>query len=209
MTGPRTSHRLFAATYDRLTAPLERSVLAPRRAALFADLGGDVLEIGAGTGASLGHYPAGVRLVAAEPDAAMRRRLRRAVERQPAGPEVCAAAAEDLPFPDGRFAAVVSTCVLCSVADPERALAEVHRVLRTGGRLVVLEHVRGTGRIARWQDLLTPVWSRLAGGCHPNRDLPGMVERAGFAFVRRADFDPMPRLVITRPMVAGIAVRQP
>lgn len=201
-------HRLFAAWYDRLTRSLEREVLAPRRAELLAELTGEVLEIGAGTGASLGHFPVGVHVIAAEPDPAMRKRLHRSLERGQVNVEVSSAAAENLPFPSGRFAAVASICVLCSVTDPDRALAEAHRVLRPGGRLVVLEHVRGTGRLARWQDLVTPVWSRLAGGCHPNRDLAGAVERTGFTFERREDFDPMPGPVPTRPMLAGIAVRR-
>lgn len=199
------SHRVFAALYDTLTGPLERAVLAPRRAALLGELTGEVLEIGAGTGASLGHYRQAHKIVAAEPDPAMRARLARSVERCAIPVQLSSAAAENLPFPATHFDAVVAVCVLCSVDDPQRALAEAHRVLKPGGQLVVLEHVRGRGRLAAWQDRITPLWSRLTGGCHPNRDLQDAIERAGFSFERREDFDPMPKWVPARPMLQAIA----
>jgi ubiquinone/menaquinone biosynthesis C-methylase UbiE len=200
------SHRVFAALYDTVTGRLELAVLAPRRAALLGELTGEVLEIGAGTGASLGHYRLASRVVAAEPDPAMRARLARALERCAVPVELSGAAAEDLPFPAARFDAVVAVCVLCSVRDPQRALAEAHRVLKPGGRLVVLEHVRGTGRLAAWQDRITPLWSQLAGGCHPNRDLRSAIDHAGFVFERRETFDPMPKWVPTRPMLQATAI---
>jgi ubiquinone/menaquinone biosynthesis C-methylase UbiE len=195
------SHPVFAALYDTVTGPLEQAVLAPRRAALLGELTGEVLEIGAGTGASLVHYRRARRVVAAEPDSAMRARLARALERCAVPVELSDAAAEDLPFPTAHFDAVVTVCVLCSVEDPHKALAEAHRVLKPGGRLVVLDHVRGPGRLATWQDRITPLWSRLTGGCHPNRDLHSAIERAGFTVDRREDFDPMPRWVPARPML--------
>ena len=199
------SHRVFAALYDALTGPLEQAVLAPRRAALLGELTGEVLEIGAGTGASLGHYLKASRIVAAEPDPAMRARLARALERCAVPVQLSSAAAENLPFPAAHFDAVVSVCVLCSVRDPQRALAEAHRVLKPGGRLVVLEHVRGRGRLADWQDRITPLWSRLVGGCHPNRDLHSAIERAGFSFEYFEESDPMPKWVPTRPMLEATA----
>jgi SAM-dependent methyltransferase len=88
--------------------------------------------------------------------------------------------ADALPFPDGSFDAAVSTFVLCSVDEPSRALAEIHRVLRPGGQLVVLEHVRGRGRLALWQDSLTPLHRKLAGNCHLNRDTRAAIGLAGF-----------------------------
>jgi SAM-dependent methyltransferase len=200
------SHRIFAALYDTVTGPLEHAVLAPRRAALLGELTGEVLEIGAGTGASLGHYRLASRVVAAEPDPAMRARLSGALERCAVPVQLSGAAAEDLPFPAARFDAVVAICVLCSVHDPQEALAEAHRVLKPGGRLVALEHVRGAGRLAAWQDRVTPLWSRLAVGCHPNRDLQSAIERAGFTFERREIFDPMPRWVPARPMLEASAI---
>lgn len=200
------SHPMFAALYDTVAGPLEHAVLARRRAALLGELTGEVLEIGAGTGASLGQYRRASRVVAAEPDPAMRARLARAVDRCAVPVEVSAAAAEDLPFPAAHFDAVVAVCVLCSVRDPHRALAEAHRVLKPGNRLVVLEHVRGPGRLADWQERITPLWSLLARGCHPNRDLQRAMERAGFVFERREIFDPMPRWVPARPMLEATAI---
>ncbi|MFZ0216889.1 MAG: class I SAM-dependent methyltransferase [Candidatus Dormiibacterota bacterium] len=198
-------HRLFAVLYDVLNGPLERAVLAPRRAVLLGDLTGEVLEIGAGTGASLRHYRRAARVIAAEPDPAMRAHLARALEGCRVPVQMSGVVAETLPFPAAHFDAVVATCVLCTVDDPHRALAEAHRVLKPGGRLIVLEHVRGSGRLAARQDRITPLWSRLAGGCHPNRDLPAAIELAGFAFEYREDFDPMPGWVPARPFLQGTA----
>jgi ubiquinone/menaquinone biosynthesis C-methylase UbiE len=200
------SHRVFAALYDTATRPLESAVLAPRRKALLADLTGEVLEIGAGTGASLPHYRSASKVVAAEPYLAMRTRLSRALDRCIVPVELSGAAAEDLPFSAERFDAVVAICVLCSVRDPDQALAEARRVLQHGGRLIVLEHVRGEGRLADWQDRITPLWSRLAGGCQPNRNLKEAIERAGFVFESHETFDPMPRWVPTRPMLEATAI---
>ena len=199
------SHPLFAAVYDRLTAGLERDVLGPRRARLLADLGGQVLEVGAGTGASLAHFRRATRVVASEPDPAMRKRLAAKLTEARVPVELSEAAAESLPFPHASFDAVVFVCTLCTVTDLDRALAEVRRVIAPRGRLVLIEHVRGEGRLARWQDRITPLWSLVAGGCHPNRDTPEAIERAGFAFERIERFDPLPAWVPTRPMVEAVA----
>jgi ubiquinone/menaquinone biosynthesis C-methylase UbiE len=198
-------HPRFAALYDRLTRPLERDVLGPRRASLLGDLQGQVLDVGAGTGANLPHLRQAKRLVATEPDAAMRKRLARKLAAGHVPVEVTDAAAESLPFPDATFDAVVFTGVLCTVADPQAAVAEARRVLKPAGRLIVLEHVRGTGRLASWQDRVTPLWSRLMAGCHPNRDTAATIERAGFTLERIERFDPFPAWVPTRPMLQAVA----
>jgi len=202
-------HRLFAASYDRLAGPAERGWLGARRTRLLAGLTGDVLDVGAGTGASLAHYRAAARVVAAEPDPAMRARLAGKVPGSAVPVEISDAAAESLPFPDASFDAVVFVFALCTVADPGRALTEAGRVLLPGGRLVILEHVRGEGRLARWQDRLTPVWSRLGAGCQPNRDTRVAVERAGFTFERVEAFRSPPTWFITSPTLEGVATPPP
>lgn len=152
---------------------------------LLAGLTGDVLELGAGTGLNLAHYPSTVeRLVLLEPDRHMRAKLeaRLAGEPPPFPVEVRTGDATGLPFDDASFDAVVSTLVLCSVPDQEAALREAHRVLRSGGRFVFLEHVAATEKPKRhtWQRRVEPVWKRLAGNCHLTRETLVAIERAGF-----------------------------
>lgn len=197
-------HRVFAALYDVLGRRAERGPLGARRRELLRDAVGRVLEIGAGTGANLSHYPAIRELVLAEPDAAMRRRLVPRLDGLAFPVEVIDAAAEELPLDDASVDAVVSAFVLCSVDDSARALAEARRVLRPGGRLLFIEHVRAGGRAARWQDRVTPAWRRLAAGCHPNRDSVGAIRRAGFAVTELRRVDDVPALPLARPIVAGV-----
>lgn len=199
-------HKIFAALYDRMLAPMEREVFGPKRAELLGELTGDVLDVGAGTGANLEHFAKAAKVVAAEPDGAMRKRLEDKVPSTRVPVEVCDAAAETLPFADASFDAVVFTLVLCTVGDPDRALAEGRRVLRPGCRLIVLEHVRGDERLARWQDRITPVWRVFAAGCHPNRDTRAAIERAGFRFEYIERSQPVPAWIPTSPMLEAIAV---
>ena len=166
--------------YDLLSRGAEKGEMGERREALLASVEGDVLEIGAGTGWNLPHYRAATRVVAVEPDASMAKRLPEKLAQASVPVEVVTAQAESLPFPDASFDAVVSTFVLCSVEDPSRVLAELRRVLRPEGRLVLLEHVRGEGRTARWQDRMTGLHRRLAGNCHLNRDTRTAIGEAGF-----------------------------
>jgi len=204
VTRPRT-HPVFAAFYDPITRSLERAILAERRARLLAGLDGQVLDVGAGTGANLLYLRHASRVVAAEPDVAMRRRLAARVAKAAVPVEVSSDPAEKLRYPDASFDAVVFTLVLCSVTSPDRALTEARRVLRSSGRLIILEHVRGTGTLARWQDRLTPAWSRLNAGCHLGRDTAAAVEHAGFTFERAEYFDSFPRLVPSRPLLEAVA----
>jgi ubiquinone/menaquinone biosynthesis C-methylase UbiE len=166
--------------YDLASRSAERGEMGERRESLLADLEGDVIEIGAGTGANLPHYRRAARVVAVEPDASMAKRLPPRVAEAQVPVEVTRGSAEELPFPADSFDAAVMTFVLCSVDEPAAALAEVRRVLRPGGRLVVLEHVRGEGRLARWQDRLTGVSERLFGNCHLNRQTRDAIAAAGF-----------------------------
>ena len=163
-THTNDGHAIFAALYDGLGAAAERGWMGRRRSRLLAGAAGSVLEIGGGTGANLPHYRDAGRVVVSEPDPFMRGRLRRKLVRARVPVEVSESGAEDLPFRDGSFDAVVSTLVLCSVPTQEKALAEVRRVLRPGGRLLFIEHVRGEGSVARVQDRVLPLWSRLLSG---------------------------------------------
>ena len=198
-------HRIHAVAYDTMTGPLERAVLTQRRARLLHGLDGQVLDVGAGTGANLPHCQHASQVTAAEPDPAMRRRLtaKAATARVPV--EVTSDTAESLRHADASFDAVVFTLVLCSVTSPDRALAEARRVLRPSGQLIVLEHVRGTGSLARWQDRLTPLWSLANAGCHLNRDIAAAIEHAGFTIEKTESTDPFPRWVPARPLLEAIA----
>jgi ubiquinone/menaquinone biosynthesis C-methylase UbiE len=203
-----TTHRIFAAIYDRMNAPLERHVLGARRERLLAGLIGDVLDVGAGTGVNLPYFEKATRVVAVEPSAPMRARLQRKAQQVTVPVEVCDATAESLPFADCSFDAVVFTLALCTIPDPAAALAEARRLLKLGGELVVLEHVRGRGKLARRQDRWERVWSHFGAGCHPNRDTRAAIERAGFTFDEVEQFAELPRWVLTRTMLQGTATRK-
>ena len=198
-------HPIFAALYDGLGAAAERGWMGRRRSRLLAGAAGSVLEIGGGTGANLPHYRDAGRVVVSEPDPFMRGRLRRKLVRARVPVEVSESGAEDLPFRDGSFDAVVSTLVLCSVPTQEKALAEVRRVLRPGGRLLFIEHVRGEGSVARVQDRVLPLWSRLFAGCHPNRDTLGSIQAAGFEVGKLDRFVPPGPFTGLVPHVQGEA----
>jgi ubiquinone/menaquinone biosynthesis C-methylase UbiE len=188
-------------------AATERSGLAQRRHALLESLQGRVIEIGGGTGANLEHYPPGLEeLIITEPEPPMARRLRQRVHGSALPARVVQAPAEHLPFPDDSFDFAVSTLVLCTVKDPAQALSELRRVLRPGGELVFLEHVRASSpRLARWQDRLHPLWLRFGHGCNCNRPTLDAIRAAGFD-VRRIEHGSLPRApAIVRPLVMGAA----
>lgn len=193
--------------YDLFAGRAERAGIAERRHDLLAGLEGDVVEIGAGTGASLPHYERARRVVAIEPDASMAKRLPHRLEEAKVPVEVVTARAEKLPFPDESFDAAVAAFVLCSVEDPQAVLAEARRVLRPGGKLLLLEHVRGDGGTARWQDRITPLHRKMAGNCHLNRDTRATVAAAGFdtASVERTHLPGTHALV--RPGIQGVAIK--
>jgi ubiquinone/menaquinone biosynthesis C-methylase UbiE len=200
---------LGAWMYDRSLSGAETACLRDWRRTLLSVAHGDVLEIGAGTGANLSHYPQTVRrLVLAEPDAGMRARLKRKLGEQ-SDVTVIDATAEFLPLPDKAFDVVVSTLVLCSVDSPGRSLAEVWRVLKPGGRLLFLEHVAAEGRPGRlrWQRLLEPAWRCMAGNCHLTRNTAGAIAEMGFHVedVQRESIRKVAGVV--RPSVRGVARR--
>jgi ubiquinone/menaquinone biosynthesis C-methylase UbiE len=173
--------------YDAICAFAEWRGLGRWRRWLVGGARGRTLDVGSGTGRNLPLYPAGVQVIGVEPSAEALVRARR---RAPSALLV-RASAEALPFRAGVFDTVVCGLVLCTVSDPSRALAELRRVLRPGGQLRALEHVRSLRPWrARLQDAIQPAWTRLAGGCHPNRETERAVQDAGFAIEtegRRAD----------------------
>lgn len=156
----------------------ERRSLGRMRSRVLASLRGEVLEVGAGTGLNFSHYTAGARVLALEPDGGMYRRARRR-----AGGAVRVLQAGDThmdSLPPNAFDAVVFSLVLCSVPDVAQTLSRARRVLRPGGSLAVLEHVRSQGLLGAVQDRLTPLWQRVTGGCRLNRNIRESIERAGF-----------------------------
>lgn len=205
-----SGHRFFAAIYDRMLATTEKAGLRGMREELLSSASGRTLELGAGTGLNLAHYPPAVSdLVLTEPDPYMARRLRARLERDPRGvgsTEVVECGAESLPFEDRGFDTVVSTLCLCSVEDPERAVSEVARVLRPDGRFLYLEHVRSEDeRVQRWQDRLERPWGWLGAGCHPNRDTAATLAAGGLR-LDGLERDRMPKSPpIVRPLIRGEA----
>jgi ubiquinone/menaquinone biosynthesis C-methylase UbiE len=198
--------RLFASVYDWFTAGAEEAGLRARRQQLLSGISGRVLEIGAGTGANLPFYSADVELTVAEPEAPMARRLVKRMQGQRPQTAIVHAPAEQLPFADAQFDAVVSTLVLCTVADQARALHELRRVLKPGGRLLFLEHVRSEDpKLARWQDRLNGFSRFTACGCNCNRATLDAIRAAGFAIasLERGEFPKAPAFV--RPLIVGIA----
>ena len=203
--------RLFALLYDPVMHRTEAACLQDHRRELLADLAGDVLEIGAGTGANLALYPETVtRLVLSEPDDHMRARLERALAAVPpraARAETSSASADALPFAADSFDAVVCTLVLCTVPDPAKTLSEIRRVLRPGGTLRFLEHVAAEDdpERLRWQERVEPVWRCLAEGCHTTRRTGRAIREAGFAVEREAKGSMRKSLPWVRPLVWGVA----
>jgi ubiquinone/menaquinone biosynthesis C-methylase UbiE len=199
--------RLFALGYDRLMAKGQRAGLQARREALLTDVRGDVLEIGAGTGLNLSIYgPEVTTLTLTEPERPMLKRLqKRAAEVAPRA-TILRAPAEDLPFEDGTFDVVVSTLVLCGVNDQPRALREIHRVLRPGGELRFLEHVRSDDpSLARKQDRMNVV-NRFVVCCDCNRSTLDSIGKAGFE-VTRVEHGELPEAPpFARPLVVGAAI---
>lgn len=198
----------YAGTYDLFNGPAERAGLREQRHDLLTQATGATIEIGAGTGLNLPHYPPAVtRLALIEPDPHMSQRLRRRAARSGRDAEIGSATADRLPFPDASFDTAVVTFTLCSVPDEQVALREITRVLAPGGRLLFLEHVRSADpHIAAKQDKAPFPYPLI--GCHPNRDTLREIKASPLAVesVRAGELPKTPE--IERPMIMGTA-RQP
>ncbi|MEV0354990.1 class I SAM-dependent methyltransferase [Nocardia sp. NPDC050697] len=205
MTAPSLGQRCFAAWYPRFMGRVDRAGQAGLRRAQLAAARGRTLEIGAGSGLSVPHYPAELtQLVLLEPNAALREQLS---ARDDLPLTVLDGDAHALGFPDASFDTVTASLVFCSLRDPATALAEVHRVLRPGGRFLFHEHVRGTGALGVLQDALTPVQRRLADGCHANRDFEALLAASALT-VTEVFHTRMPTALPTiAPLVIGTAER--
>ncbi len=199
--------RLFAAMYDTVGKGSEDAGMRDERRQLLAGAEVATIEVGAGTGLNLEHYPEAVtRLVLAEPDRHMRRRLGKRVDAAGRAAEVVDAPAERLPFPDSTFDTAVVTLVLCSVPDQEAALAEIGRVLKPNGRLLFIEHVRSDDpKVAKRQDRIRPVYNLV--GCNPNRDTLAAIEASALTVesVKHGEVPKAPK--VERPMIVGAARR--
>ena len=199
--------KFFAATYDRMSRKTEDAGLRDMRHGLLAGAGGSVLEIGGGTGANLAHYNGKVEsLVITEPEPAMFRRLQSKARDQAPLAKILRAPAEDIPFEDDTFDTVVSTLVLCGVDDQARSLREARRVLRPGGQLLFLEHVRSDDpALARLQDRMN--WlNQFVVCCDCNRPTLTSIEAAGFTIssLEQTTLPKAPKFV--RPLIVGVAV---
>jgi ubiquinone/menaquinone biosynthesis C-methylase UbiE len=200
--------RIFAAGYDRFMAGTEKAGLGERRKQLLAPVSGRVLEIGGGTGVNLQYYGPGVEeLVITEPEEPMAKRLERKLAATSLPAKVLRAPAESLPVEDDSFDYVVSTLVLCTVNDQARALDEVRRVLKPGGQLLFMEHVRAEDpKLARWQDRLQPLQGRIGHGCHCNRATEDSIQAAGFT-IAEIEHGRIPKAPpIVRPLIVGAAL---
>lgn len=175
--------------YERRILPrlihfsMRQKQLVPLREQLVAGARGRVLEIGVGSGLNLPFYPREIEiLLGLDPSADLLQMAKRHADWVHFPVELSEGHAEDIPLEDRAVDHVVMSWTLCSVADPGRALAEIRRVLRPGGSLLFIEHGRAAEpRVSRWQDRLTPLWRRVAGGCHLNRKMDDLVQEGGFA----------------------------
>ena len=200
----------MSAIYDPFMRRSEVACLGAWRRELLGETSGEVLEIGAGTGVNLPYYPSAVsKLVLSEPDPHMRMKLQtRTLSVLGRDATLTGAGVDALPFEDESFDFVVSTLVLCSVPDPARALAEIHRVLRPGGGLVYLEHVASDdpSRLA-WQQRVEPLWKRIAGNCHLTRRTGEALRIAGFEIEQERRESMRKSLPLVRASIRGVARR--
>ncbi|MCZ2108081.1 MAG: methyltransferase domain-containing protein [Dehalococcoidia bacterium] len=197
-----SGHRAFAAFWEQVIRR-EGARHREKRHRVVSGAHGRVLEIGAGLGANWQHLGPDVEYIGIEPDPFMRARAAERAARTHQAFELIDARAEALPFEDKSFDSVFGTYVFCTIPDAAGALREVERVLKPGGEFRFWEHLRPEGRFAGpFFELLDPAWSRLLGGCHPNRRTVDDIEAAGF---RIRELRASRRVIV--PDVTGVAVK--
>jgi ubiquinone/menaquinone biosynthesis C-methylase UbiE len=201
---------LAAYIYDRIMADTEAACLRPWRQELLSTVTGNVLEIGAGTGANISFYNIEtVNLTLCEPDPIMRKQLKqKIVDAHLLNVIVSNDCAEEINVSDHSMDCVVSTLVCCSVKDLSASLQEIKRVLKPGGRFIFLEHVAaeaGTDR-SRWQNILNPVWKKIAGNCHLNRHTQQAIITAGFELELIKNESMRKAIPVIRPTIRGVAI---
>jgi ubiquinone/menaquinone biosynthesis C-methylase UbiE len=166
--------------------------LVPYRSRIVSAASGRVLEIGIGSGLNLPFYREATQVLGLDPSPKLLKMARNAARRTSTPFHAFEASAEEIPIEDRSIDTVVSTWTLCSIPEVRRALAEMRRVLKPGGRLLFVEHGRAPEpRVQRWQDHLTPAWKCLSGGCHLNRTVSELIQNAGFQ-IERLDTGYMP-----------------
>ncbi len=203
--------RFFAFIYDAMLANTEEACLQDWRKELLANVYGDILEVGAGTGANVGFYPQTIRsLTVSEPDKFMRKKLK--IKLSSNTIKQCVIknfTMENIDLADESIDCVVSTLVCCSVKNPVKSLNQVYRVLKPGGLLVFIEHVAAENNPARlkWQNRINPIWKRISGNCHTNRETEKYIKQAGFTIksIEKSSMRKAPAFV--RPTIRGIAVK--
>ena len=200
-------HGRFLAWFMARSDGRYDALVEVRKRALLSGLSGTLVEIGSGTGPNLRYLPEGLRILALEPNPFMHGYFLREARRRDRPVVLIRGDAEALPFPDDSVDAVLSTLVLCSVRGMDRALREIHRILKPGGRFIFLEHVgapRGTWlrSVQRW---IKPAWRALGDGCEPDRDTDASLFEAGFGEIHLERFDvPLP---LVSPHIAGVALK--
>jgi ubiquinone/menaquinone biosynthesis C-methylase UbiE len=207
---PKLRERIVAAAFDSLSAGMEREIVSPWRRELLAETRGRVLDVGAGTGANLPYFPwqsERLEVVLLDPSAGMLERAQRRSEQLGVTVQLVDSPAERIPFADEYFDTVVFSMTLCTIADPVSALREAHRVLRSDGRLLVIEHVRADEPdLARWQDRLDGLWKTINIGCHINRATRQAIEAAGFEWEHVEEFrERRIPTAIAQPHLIGVA----
>lgn len=176
---PHPGHPLLARIIDGAMWPMRRL-----RKKMVSQASGQVLEVGVGTGLNFACYDDIELLHGVEPDPYMLKRAEKRSENLDYPIHLHEVGGEALPFEDASFDTVVATWVLCTIPEPELALAEMYRVLRPGGRMIYVEHTRSKNRLASTvQDGLNPIWKTFAGGCNINRDSVSMIHEVGFSEV--------------------------